>query len=116
MTQCTAVPIGHAQHGGLGQKRIGPGGMPRKQATQARAVGQPRKPCVVVRADPIGERTLTAALERKDERQGHNLAGMQARLRVLRQIAQVAIHATKQSRDKIIGKHAESRLECGERP
>jgi hypothetical protein len=105
MAQLDAIGVRHAQQRRLRQKILGPVGIGGKEAKQARALGQARKPAAVVVVDPAIEAAGPIAFECEEQAQRDELAGVERGLGVFGHIDHDAIHPNKQARDKIIGRH-----------
>src|SRR3712207_6101004 len=116
MAQFDAIRIHDAQQRWLSQKPLCPDVVGGEQAKQARTVRQARKPTAVIATEPAIERTWSHPFERKQERQRHNLAGIELGLGMLGLISHALVYSTEQIDDKLVRRHAKRLLVCGQRP
>ncbi len=107
MAQFDAIAVSDTQDGRLRQKEVCPVGVRVKQAKQARAVRQAGKPGRVVAPEPAIEGAWADALKCKQERQRHDLAGMQIGLWMLRHRPHPLVNPIEQGNDKIVRRHAD---------
>ena len=81
--------------------------VPRKEAKQARAFGQPWKPRAVVGGQPVIKRPLAHAFEGKEQGQGDDLAGVEAGLWMLGLVVEHVVDTTIQANATIVGRQAD---------
>src|SRR3954452_15462930 len=106
MTQFDAVAVGDAQDGRLRQEALRPGPVRGEEPEEARALGQRGEQLAIIAAEPAIEGALPRPFARVEQRQSHDLAGVQLGLRMLRLVAHDLVHPAEQRDDKLLGRHA----------
>lgn len=106
MEQLDPVASYHPQDRWDRQELVGPGAVGRKQAKEPGALGQCGKQAAPVAAHPPIEGAISDPFESKEQAQGHDFAGPETGLGMLRFVLHRLIYPVEQLTDKLFCGHA----------
>jgi len=104
MDQLDAICVHYSEECGIGEEELAPLLMGSQEPMEPRAMGQ-IEPCGIVSLEPAVKGTELNTLEGEEEADSDQLAGVEASLRMLGQMADTVVYQTEEPDDKIQGGH-----------